>query len=157
MAATRAFQSTGRCFLGRARMSQRPSGVRRQYGSRSQGSASLALGYSHAVPPGSEKKQSCKFNGIRPRNGVLRTPTHRTRTGTSDGWGTDSSDVGRRSRWMTKTIFRAEPGEPRLGLRSCECPLQSIACSCLLIGRKRSRSCAILRVCPRPRALFLNR
>src|ERR1700679_218031 len=36
----------------------------------------------------------------RHRHGVLRTPTHRTKTRTSDGWGTVSSLAGRRSRRM---------------------------------------------------------
>src|ERR1035441_2027432 len=50
----------------------------------------------------SDKKQGRKLNKTRRRHGVLRTPTHRTKTKTSDGWGTVSSPVGRRSRWTTR-------------------------------------------------------
>jgi hypothetical protein len=44
-----------------------------------------------SVPSGANEKQAYKVNktGRRPR--VLRTPTHRTKTKTSDGWGTVSS------------------------------------------------------------------
>jgi hypothetical protein len=48
------------------------------------------------------KKREWKFNETELRHGVLRTPTHRTKTKTSDGWGTVSSPVGRRSRWGTR-------------------------------------------------------
>ena len=50
-----------------------------------------------------KKKQECKFNKIEHRPGVLRTPTHRTKTKASDGWGTVSSIAGRQRRWTTVT------------------------------------------------------
>jgi len=36
--------------------------------------------------PALKKKQECKFSKTRYGDGVLRTPTHRTKTKTSDGW-----------------------------------------------------------------------
>jgi probable rRNA maturation factor len=48
------------------------------------------------------KKQDCRFNKTRRRHGVLRTPTHRTKTKKSDGWGTVSLSVGRQRRWGTR-------------------------------------------------------
>lgn len=49
-----------------------------------------------------DMKQKSKLNKTRYRHGVLRTPTHRTKTKTSDGWGTVSSRVGRERRWEIK-------------------------------------------------------
>ena len=50
-----------------------------------------------------KKKQQCKFNQPRYRDRVLRTPTHRTKTKTSDRWGTVAFLVGRQRRWRTDT------------------------------------------------------
>jgi hypothetical protein len=50
-----------------------------------------------------KKKQGCTFSRKGLRHPVLRTPTHRTKTKTSDGWGTVSSPVGRQSPWTTDT------------------------------------------------------
>jgi hypothetical protein len=50
-----------------------------------------------------QKERKFRFNRIKRCHEVLRTPTHRTKTKTSDGWGTVSFRVGRRSRWTADT------------------------------------------------------
>jgi len=59
-------------------------------------------------PPIANKRQRCRFNKTG-RHGVLRAPTHRTKTSCPDPegtptpkWGTVSSAAGRRSRWGTR-------------------------------------------------------
>jgi hypothetical protein len=49
----------------------------------------LSCGF-HDPPLRTGKKQDWKFSKARRRHGVLRAPTHRTKTTTSDGWGTVS-------------------------------------------------------------------
>lgn len=44
------------------------------------------------------KKQACKFSKSCRRQIALQTPTHRTKTKTSDGWGTISLIAGQRCR-----------------------------------------------------------
>ena len=62
-------------------MSPRPSGARGTYGSRSQGSASLALGYFHTVPPGPGAKfqavfHQAVFHADPPEPGAMFLTTH---------------------------------------------------------------------------------
>jgi len=50
-----------------------------------------------------KKKREPEFNGQGLQHGILRPPTHRTKTETSDGWGTVSFIAGRLRRWTTDT------------------------------------------------------
>jgi hypothetical protein len=60
------------------------------------------------------EKQAYKFDKTRRRHRVLRTPTHRTKTKTSDGWGTVSPWFGEAGGGLERNRESIGPGFERL-------------------------------------------